>query len=98
EARVVIAEDAALLPLHLAPGRVTQGDIEAAAVGEEIGEGELPVEEAVVLAQVVCQLQGGEEGVGEELFEVELAALVAHLAGGARLFAQAMLGLVGGEE
>src|SRR5690554_5940379 len=98
EAGVVVAEDAALLPLHLAPGRVTQCDIEAAAVGEDIGEGQLPVEEAVVLTQVVCQLQGGEEGVGEELLQVELATLVAYLAGGARLFTQALLGLVGGEE
>src|SRR5690554_7539413 len=94
----MVAEDAALLPLHLAPGRVAQGDIEAAAAGKEVGEGQLPVEEAVVLTELVGQLQGGEEGIAEELLQVELSALVADVPGGACLFTQALLGLVGGEE
>src|SRR5690554_3682757 len=98
KAGVVVAEDAALLPLHLTPGRVAQGDIEAAAVGKQVGEGQFPVEEAVVLTQLIGKPEGGEEEVGEELLQIEFAALVAYLAGGARLFAQALLGLVGGEE
>ena len=80
--RIVVAQDAAFLPFHLTPGRVTQGDVESSAVGEDVGEGQFPVEEAVVFTQLVGDGQSVEEGVFEQFFQVEFAALVADFAGG----------------
>ena len=46
EERVHLAEDARFVPLYPEPRRVPEHEVKAAARGEDIGEGEFPVEES----------------------------------------------------
>jgi len=57
EHRLMVTHHPAFLPLDLQPGRITQRQVESAALGEDIGEFQLPVQEGSLGSELLGQLQ-----------------------------------------
>ena len=61
--RIVLRQDALLVPLQFHPRRITNDEVEAAALGEDVDEDELPMEEALAGGDFAGGLREREETV-----------------------------------
>ena len=74
EQRVRFAQNAGLVPFHLEPGRISQHQIEAAALGKDIGKAQFPVHEAALRGDRLDRAHARE--VLAQLADAQLAELV----------------------